>query len=72
VSPQLVRQDPLPALPAAAGQPRSAAHRDAPISSCRLSCRPVMERAAWWRLSIRPAPWQAEANAPPPGTPART
>jgi len=31
-----------------------------------------MERAAWWRLITRPAPWQAEKNAPPPVTPAKT
>ena len=44
-----------------------------PRASSHLCSRdPLTLRTASWRLISRPAPWQVEANAPPPGTPAST
>src|SRR5690606_24753088 len=51
---------------------------DAPRTTIPAACSSARNRAAvvvltaWWRLSLRPAPWQAEANAGPSGTPAST
>jgi hypothetical protein len=41
-------------------------------SSQRCSRDPLTLRNASWRLITRPAPWQVEAKALPPGTPVST